>query len=248
MLKVSCKVEQCFDRVRLWRATERAATTFDRPSHKRCEHEPQRDELRNSAATTRKPQAGEWVAKSEVDPVKNNLAILDHLAALEKSSGKRGAFQEGPRGPCGPLVKTCGGGELDGGARRTGIKSVQNGWGRGSRRTEIKIKSKIKNWETGDHLWRSAHNQWPGQRLVAEQEKIEIAICVAMLAEMAMFRKNQGMLDGKVAKGMWQSWEMIELKITLQITRRREISARKGIEKCKLQNKKCKLVDGSSIG
>jgi hypothetical protein len=75
-------------------------------------------------------------------------------------------------------------------------------------------------------------------------EKIESAICVAILAEMAMLRKNQRMVDGKVAKGMWQSWEMIELKSA----RRREISARKRIEKCKLQNEKCKLVDGSSIG
>jgi hypothetical protein len=83
-----------------------------------------------------------------------------------------------------------------------------------------------------------------GQRLRVEQEETESAICVAILAEMAMLRKNQDILDGKVAKGMWQSWKMLEL----QSIRRREIPVRKRIKKCKLQNEKCKLVDGSSAG
>jgi hypothetical protein len=64
-----------------------------------------------------------------------------------------------------------------------------------------------------------------------------------MLAEMAMLRKNQEMLAGKVAKGMWQSWKMLELRST----RRREIPVRRGNEKCKLQSAKLKSVDGLSI-
>jgi hypothetical protein len=76
-----------------------------------------------------------------------------------------------------------------------------------------------------------------GSGTLAKQRKIESAICVAILAKMAMLRKNQGMLDGKVAKGMWQCWEMLKL----QITRRRGISVRK-------RDANCKLVDGSSTG
>jgi hypothetical protein len=143
--------------------------------------------------------------RSGVNLVENNLAILDHLAALEKSPGKNGALQEGPRGPRGPLARTSG--------RR-------NGGGRDTRRTEIKskIKSNSKSKSKSKIKSKSKKGENGGGRDPSlNREKIESANCVAILAKMAMLRKNQGMLDGNVAKGMWQSWEMLEL----QITRRR---------------------------
>jgi hypothetical protein len=65
----------------------------------------------------------------------------------------------------------------------------------------------------------------------SDKEASNCEKCVAILENVAMLRKNQGMLDGKVAKGMWQSWKMLEL----QIPRRRAIPARKRNEQWQLQ-------------
>jgi hypothetical protein len=69
------------------------------------------------------------------------------------------------------------------------------------------------------------------ERLVRQVSK-QVEKYVAMLAKMAMFRKNQGMLDGKVAKGMWQSWITRKLTtITIQVKFAHELK----IAKCKVK-------------
>jgi hypothetical protein len=106
--------------------------------------------------------------KLSAEAVKKNLAILDHLATLDKSSGNLQVLKRATRGPDGRLAR----------AERGGAE----------RRLRLRVRT----------------GRMAGSETLAEQEKIESAICVAILAKMAMLRKNQGMLDGKVAKGMWQ--------------------------------------------
>jgi hypothetical protein len=69
------------------------------------------------------------------------------------------------------------------------------------------------------------------ERLVG-QVRCKCEKYVAVLAMLAMLRKNQGMLDGKVAKGMWQCWVKRTLNsINIQINFAHELKS----SKCKMK-------------
>jgi hypothetical protein len=168
----------------------------------------------HSERTERKSQQGEATAgvrglakDAECQPREKNLRLLNIFDSLEKSSGNLQGLKRRTRGASGALD----GSNSEFGSRKSGV---------GGQKTEFSSSQAAVPFVPDAFYF-----------LGAEQRKIESAICVAILENVAMFRKNQGMLRGKVAKGMWQSWKMRES----QITRRRKSPVCNRTENCKLQ-------------